>query len=188
MLPNGVDFETFYSNNDTKEYDLLFSGHMSYIPNISAAKYAATCILPKLPSTLKLLIAGIGVTNEIAKLEKDNVIIQEDFVHIREAFWKSKILLAPMNISIGLQNKILQAMAMKVPVVCTPQANESINAEAGTEIVVASNPEEFKEAIERLLTDQEYYHELSNKAHSFVMANYDWKVVNGHLAKHLQRN
>lgn len=185
ILSNGVDFDVFHPKEMAKEYDLLFSGHMGYIPNIAAARYAIKEIIPILSSKSKLLVAGIGVTPEISKLKNDRVIIQEHFTHIREAFWKSKILLAPMNISIGLQNKLLQAMAMKIPVVCTPQANASINAPVGIAICTATEPKEFDLAIQRLLKDAHYYEHITNNAYAHVKKNFNWNIINAQFAKTL---
>jgi len=182
ILRNGVDFNVFYPKTIAKEYDLLFSGHMAYVPNIAAAKYAIQQVVPILPPSNKLLIAGIGVTPEITSLKSNQVIIQEHFPHIREAFWKSRILVAPMIISIGLQNKILQAMAMKIPVVCTPQANAAINAPEGIAILTATEPQQFVHAIQRLLDDEDYYQEIANQAYNYVRANFDWETINADFA------
>lgn len=183
VLPNGVDFATFYPQETTKEYDLLFSGNMRYIPNIYAANYAVSDILPVLPKLRSLLIAGIGATGQISKLKSQQVRIQQQFPHIREAFWKSRILLAPMNISIGLQNKIVQAMAMRIPVVCSDQANASIQAPVGTAILTATEPFEFVKAIERLLTDEIFYNQIADEGLVFVRKNFDWKTINTQFAQ-----
>lgn len=183
VVPNGVDFKRFHPKQVTKEFELLFSGHMGYVPNIAAAKFAITAVAPLLPASIKLLIAGVGVTPEIERLQSQQIIVQEHFSDIREAFWKSSILLAPMNISIGLQNKILQAMAMKIPVVCTAQANASIHAPVGKAILIASEPEEFKKAILRLLNEPDFYQQVTEQAYDFVHANFDWKTINAGLGK-----
>lgn len=185
VVSNGVDRSIFYPFETDKQYDLLFSGHMGYIPNISAAKYAATEIIPKLPSSIRLLVAGIGATTEIKRLQNDQVIVQEKFPHIREAFWVSKILVASVNISIGLQNKIIQAMAMKIPVVCSPVANASIKAPVGTCILEANNPEEYVNAISLLLNDSDYYQSIASEAYKFVKSHFDWDSINLQYGKKL---
>jgi glycosyltransferase involved in cell wall biosynthesis len=185
ILLNGVDFDSFFPKKMEKKYDVLFSGHMGYIPNITAAKYAIEEIMPILPEKLKLLVAGIGVTPEIRRLEGKRIIVQEKFPHIREAFWSSKILLAPMNISIGLQNKILQAMAMKIPVVCSSAANASINGCPGIDILEANTPEEYRDHILRLIGDTEFYNRIADSAFDFVQKHFVWEKINEIFAKRL---
>lgn len=187
ILPNGVDFNTFYPSQPEyeKKFALLFSGHMGYKPNISAARFAAEKIIPEVSEDYNLLIAGIGITQEIAKFRSEQIHVETEFPHIREAFWQSKILLAPMMISIGLQNKILQAMAMKIPVVCTPQANLSINAPHGVAICTASAPHEFKAAIDRLMHDHTFYEQLAEEGYVFVKANFDWAHIHAGFAQTL---
>lgn len=185
ILLNGVDFDSFFAKEMEKKYDVLFSGHMGYIPNITAAKYAIEEIMPVLPQELKLLVAGIGVTPGIRKFEGDRIIVKEKLPHIREAFWTSKILLAPMNISIGLQNKILQAMAMRIPVVCSSAANASIDAVPGISILEANTPEEYKDHILRLVDDEGFYNRIADSAFDFVHKHFVWDKINGIFAKEL---
>jgi glycosyltransferase involved in cell wall biosynthesis len=185
ILLNGVDFDSFFPKKMEKKFDVLFSGHMGYIPNITAAKYSIENIMPILPEELKLLVAGIGVTPEIRELEGKRIIVQENFPHIREAFWTSKILLAPMNISIGLQNKILQAMAMRIPVVCSSAANASVNAVPGISILEANTPEEYRDHVLRLIDDEGVYNNIADNALDFVQKHFVWEKINGVFAEQL---
>ena len=185
ILANGVDFSIFQPNKTKKQYDLLFSGHMGYIPNISAAEYTIKSIMPLLNEEVNLLVGGIGISKELKKEAKDNIVLKEIFPHIREAFWQSKILIAPMNISIGLQNKILQAMAMKIPVVCSKEANGSVGGTHNKNIVLANNPKEYKLAIDRLLSDTEFYNKISENSYEFVNTNFSWEVVNEKMKKNI---
>jgi polysaccharide biosynthesis protein PslH len=122
IVANGVDRSTFHPLARAKHFDILFTGHMGYPPNIAAALFLVHEVLPlirqKLPQ-VRVLIAGIGAPTVIRALNVGGVTVNEKFDHIREAFAMSRVLLAPMRISIGLQNKILQAMAMDIPVVTT---------------------------------------------------------------------
>lgn len=182
IIPNGVDFDVFHPVDSKKEYDLVFSGHMGYIPNIVAAKYAITQIHPRLKDK-SLLIAGIGATPEIKSFNGGKIHVIEHFDHIKEAFYKSKILVAPMQISIGLQNKIIQAMAMKIPVVCSVSANESIKAANGKEILLANSPDDYANQISLLLENPKSYNDIADNAFKFVKENFNWDKINTQLAK-----
>ena len=184
IVQNGVDFNIFFPVQTEKKYDLLFTGNMGYPPNIEAADYAASKILPeiqKLRPGTTLLIAGIDAPLRIKRLSSQSVFVIEEFSHIREAFAQSRIMLAPMLISIGLQNKILQAMAMDVPCIVSSQANNAIGAADGKEIIEANTPEKFASACHDLLTNAVKYDSVRLDAKQFVRKNFDWKMQNEKL-------
>lgn len=184
ILPNGVDTEIFFPLEREKKYDLLFTGNMGYPPNIESALYSANVILPavhKVNSGINLLIAGINPPREVINLKSNKIFVIPEFSHIREAFAQSKIMLAPMLISIGLQNKILQAMAMKIPCICSSLANNAIKAPVDKCILEANSQNEYSEKIIRLLTDKKYSEELTENAYRFVVENYNWNNINMRL-------
>ncbi|MEO6694445.1 MAG: glycosyltransferase [Ignavibacteria bacterium] len=184
ILPNGVDQKIFHPLERKKKYDLLFTGNMGYPPNIESAIYAAKEILPLVKKScpeISLLIAGVNPPREIISLHSVSVHVIPEFSHIREAFAQSRIMLAPMLISIGLQNKILQAMAMKIPVVCSPLANNAIKAPVNKCILEADNPAEYVKHIMMLLNDKAFYESITSHAYKFVLQNYDWEVINKKL-------
>jgi sugar transferase (PEP-CTERM/EpsH1 system associated) len=186
VIENGVDLSVFYPMAAEKKFDLLFTGNMAYPPNIEAAIYAAKFILPELSKKrpgLKLLIAGIHPSASVRKLQADNVSVISEFSHIREAFAMSRINLAPMLTSIGLQNKILQAMAMKIPSICSSLANNAVKAMDGKSILVADTPEQFKNQILLLLDNPAVYAELAQESYRFVIAHYNWGSQNEKLEK-----
>ena len=186
VIPNGVDFNIFYPSAKEKKYDLLFTGNMGYPPNIESAYYAATQIVPVIHQThpdTTLLIAGVNAPARIKKLGNDRIFIIEKFEHIRDAFAQSNIMLAPMLISIGLQNKILQAMAMKVPCIVSTLANNAIQATRGAEILEANSPEEFAACYSELISNSEKYNAISDHAFAFVRKNFEWKLQNEKLEK-----
>ncbi|MDQ3194118.1 MAG: glycosyltransferase, partial [Bacteroidota bacterium] len=184
ILPNGVDSEIFHPLQREKKYDLLFTGNMGYPPNIESAIYSAKKILPlvqKENPEINLLIAGVNPPREVLNLKSDTIFVIPEFSHIREAFAQSRILIAPMLISIGLQNKILQAMAMKIPCVCSSLANNAIKAPNNLCILEANTPEEYSEKIQMLLNEKSLYDKLAENAYDFVLENYNWKSINKKL-------
>ena len=131
VIPNGVDFEYFKPKEMEKKYDLLFNGNMSYPPNIASTLYTVEELLPEIKKTnpsITFLIAGATPTVKIQNLANDRITVSGWMEDIRDSFYTSKILIAPMLISIGLQNKILQAMAMKIPCVISTMANNALRA------------------------------------------------------------
>jgi glycosyltransferase involved in cell wall biosynthesis len=93
---------------------------------------------------------------------------------------KAAVCVVPLRIAMGIQNKILEAMAMGVPVVATSAANRGINAAHGQEILVADDPESFAAATIQLLNDQNLRETIRNNAKQFIDHNFRWE-------KNLQR-
>lgn len=178
VITNGVDTEIFHPLEREKKFDLLFTGNMGYPPNVESAVYTVKNIFPlvrnKIPE-INLLIAGVNPPRELSALSSNNIKVIPEFTHIREAFAESRIMLAPMLISIGLQNKILQAMAMKIPVICSHLANNAVKAPVNTCILEADSPEDYSDKIRLLLNDKKYLETLTENAYQFVLDNYNWK-------------
>jgi sugar transferase (PEP-CTERM/EpsH1 system associated) len=191
VIPNGVDFNYYSPQLGDKKYDLIFSGNMNYPPNIESAIYIAEQIIPKLkkvrPDTT-LVIAGANPAPEVRKLNSGSIYVTGWVDDIREPFSKSRIHLAPMLISIGLQNKILQAMAMKIPCIVSSQANNAIHAPIDDCLLIADTPEAYVEKIMLLLNDQDLYNRIADNAYRFVRNNFDWTAMNAKLESILFRN
>jgi glycosyltransferase involved in cell wall biosynthesis len=178
LVPNGVDTDVFHPLAREKSYDVLFTGHMGYPPNIAAARFTALEVMPHLLAMrpqARLLIAGVGAPSSIHSLRSEHVTVIEHFDHIREAFAMSRVMLAPMNISIGLQNKILQAMAMGIPVVTTSQGNAAIGAEHGRHLFVGDEPAAIAGYAQQLLTDNELDGRMTRDARAFVQERFTWE-------------
>lgn len=178
LVPNGVDTEVFHPLEREKRFDVLFTGHMAYPPNIAAARFTALEVMPHLLALrpeARLLIAGVGAPSSIRSLRSDHVTVTEHFEHIREAFAMSRVMLAPMSISIGLQNKILQAMAMDIPVVTTSQGNAAIGAEHGRHLFVGDDPSSIARYAHQLMTDKVLEDRVTEGARTFVQDHFTWE-------------
>ncbi len=181
IVPNGVDFDSFFPKSLTKEFDICFMGNMSYPPNVEAVRFTIEKIYPiliKKRPNIKFLIAGANPSSYIKKLHSEHVVVIEKFEHISDSIAMSKVMLSPMVVSIGLQNKIIQAMAMKVPNVVSKTANNAILAKNNQELIEAEKPEEYVEAILKLLDNKEFSDRVSNNAFNFVNENFNWDDVN----------
>ena len=177
IIPNGVDHDFFAPQEKEKKYDIVFTGNMSYAPNVNAVEYLANEILPivwkQIPNA-KMYIAGATPDPKVKKAACDNIIISGWLDDIRDAYAQSRIFIAPMRIGTGLQNKLLEAMSMGLPAITTPLANGSLGAGNGKEILVGSNAEELAQHIITLLTDNNRAKQIAQAGFDFTNRVYDW--------------
>jgi len=186
IVPNGVDFSYFFPDGDVeKRYDLVFTGNMAYPPNIIAAEFLVRKILPivweRRPST-NLLIAGTTPHLKVRSLSESRVLVSGWLKDIRTAYSASRIFIAPMLIGTGLQNKLLEAMAMGLPCVTSYMANEALVAKPGVDVLIAENPVEYARQILTLLNDPAIAKSISANGLQFVKANYDWEAATALLS------
>lgn len=178
IVPNGVDHEYYSPQEREKKYDIVFSGNMAYPPNVNAVEYLAYQILPlvwrQLPH-VRLYVAGATPDPRIKKVASENIIISGWLDDMRDAYAQSKIFIAPMRIGTGLQNKLLEAMSMKLPCITTTLANNPLGAEIGKEILVGNNEYELADHIITLLTDKEKADAIAQNGYDFVHRVYDWE-------------
>ncbi|MBN8703153.1 MAG: glycosyltransferase [Bacteroidetes bacterium] len=178
VIRNGVNLDFFKEQKKEKKYDILFAGNMQYPPNVESAEFLVTKILPILKKQLpniKIVLAGSSPTKRVLALASKNVTVTGWIEDIRDCYAESKILVAPMQISIGLQNKLLEAMAMKIPCVTSFQANNALQAIEKKEILLAETPEQFADAIVLLLTNNQLYASIQENGYTFVKNKYDWE-------------
>jgi len=138
---NGVDLETFdcYEGHDyTLANTLLFTGNMDYAPNVDAVTYFVKEMWPQIlkinPNT-KFIIAGQRPIESVKKLESNSIKVTGFVEDISDLYRKSTILIAPLRFGAGTQNKVLEAMAMGVPVVCTHIGFEGLQIEYSSQKV-----------------------------------------------------
>lgn len=178
VIPNGVDYDFFRPCATEKKYDLVFTGNMGYAPNINAVEYLANDILPKVWEKLpnvKMYIAGASPDPRVKRVASNNIIVSGWLDDIRDAYAYSKVFVAPIRIGTGLQNKLLEAMAMHLPCITTPLANNALMAENSKEIIVCSNAQAMADAIVLLLTNQQCAETMAQAGFDFVHRVYDWK-------------
>jgi len=178
VVINGVDTDFFKPIEAKKEYDLVFTGNMGYPPNVNASLYLAKEILPlvrKKKPGITLMLAGASPHTDVKALESESIRVTGWVDDIRECYAKARIFIAPMQIGTGLQNKLLEAMAMKIPSITSPLANSALEAKPEKEILIGNNPEEFANHIVRLLENKEFADNLAEQGYKFVHDNYNWE-------------
>lgn len=178
IIPNGVDYDYFQPYDSNKEYDLIFTGNMGYSPNINSVIFLAKTILPevhKINPNINLVIVGANPHLSVKMLKSDKITITGWVKDMREYYSKSKIFIAPMQIGTGLQNKLLEAMAMKLPCITSKLANDALFATDGIEILIGESPEDYANLIISLLENPLKAKEVGEAGCKFVHANYDWE-------------
>jgi sugar transferase (PEP-CTERM/EpsH1 system associated) len=177
ILPNGVDTSYYQPQETEKKYDLLFCGNMHYKPNVDAALFLVNDVMPivwKSNPNIKVAVAGTNPTKSVKQLASNNVIVTGWVPDMREYYAQSKVFVAPMQIGTGLQNKILEAMAMKVPCITSALANDSLKAENGKQVLVAKKAQEYANYILDILGNETKATSLAEEGHKYVVEKYSW--------------
>ncbi len=179
IIPNGVAESYFtYPQPKEKPYDILFSGAMSYAPNIDAAEYLIKEIMPlvweKKPN-VKIAIAGGGAPISLQKEANEGIIMPGWVDDMKEYYSQTKIFIAPMRIGTGLQNKLLEAMAMNVACITSPLANQALKAKDKEEILIADNAKAYADCIIDLLDNEQLSSKIANAGKDYVFNEYSWE-------------
>ena len=184
IIPNGVDTKYFFPTKKSKTlYDIIFIGNMSYPPNIEAAIFLCKKIKPiidKEYKSCKILIGGTNPTKKIKNLENEHIYVSGRVEDVRKLYSIGKVFVAPMFIGTGLQNKLLEAMAMGIPCITTELANKALRANKH-QITIAKNEREFAKSCIRILENKILYDGFRDEGLKFIKKTYDWKKINNKL-------
>jgi sugar transferase (PEP-CTERM/EpsH1 system associated) len=178
-FPNGVDTDFFKPLDDRYEPDLVtFIGRMDYYPNQQAVARFCAQVLPVLqrrrPGT-RFTVVGADPSVEIRDLGKlPGVTVTGSVADVRPYVRRSALTIAPLQIARGTQNKILESMAMGVPVVCSRQAAGGVDAVPGEHLLVHDDNEQLIEATVTVLDSPELRHRLAAAGRARVLSNHSW--------------
>ncbi len=177
LAPNGVDLADFQPRQGAPDVDLLFVGNMAYTPNIAAARALVEEVLPRVrqarPGT-RLLIAGTSPRRAVTRLRSAAVEVTGWVDDIAACYARARVFVAPMSLATGVQNKLLQAMAMGLPCVTSSLANQSLGAGAD-EAVIADSPEATAAAVVGLLDDPARAAILGAGGRALVERRFRWE-------------
>jgi sugar transferase (PEP-CTERM/EpsH1 system associated) len=178
--PHGVDVERFRPRPQAEEPEtVIMSGVMRYAPNVEAALWFAREVWPLVRARrpgARFLLVGRDPTPALQTLGGQNGITVTGTVE-EPADWiaRAAVCVAPIRAAAGLQNKLLEAMAMAKAVVATPEANEGIGAPVDEALLLAREPGPFAQAILALLADPARRERLGKAARTFVEAKWTWE-------------
>jgi sugar transferase (PEP-CTERM/EpsH1 system associated) len=179
VVKNGVDTKKFLPMEKRDKNTIIFSGAMNYFANVDGVLYFHEEILPlikKQVANVKFIIAGMQPIKKIRRLASEDVLVTGYVPNMRNYVARAAVFVAPLRIAKGLQNKVLEAMAMEVPVVATSVTNRGIGALDHKEILIADDPVEFAQATVALLKDIALQKKIITNAKQFVLRNYHWET------------
>ena len=181
IISNGVD-TIFFNPQFTvqKDRDLVFTGNMNYPPNVESAVFLATKILPLVQQVrpeVTLLISGATPAAAVKALASANTEVTGWIDDIRTSYARSKVFVAPMLIGTGLQNKLLEAMAMGIPCITSHLANNALGAAPGKEIFIGSTPAQYADHILSLLRYDTLRNDMAKEGLHFVTRNFNWDTA-----------
>lgn len=193
LLPNGVNTDTFplekhdYSQNQT----VLFTGNMDYAPNVDAVVYFAEEIWPNIQlehPNIQFIIAGQNPVDKVQVLAKDPSIKVTGFVEsIADEYRKASIVVAPLRFGAGTQNKVLEAMAMGVPVISHNIGFEGLNIESGQGVILCQDSKEFIQASNRLLANEADRQSTGEAGQTVIKEHFTWEIVSQQLEKYFYK-
>lgn len=186
-IENGVDSEYFSPDADFEKLQtdkterplLVFTGAMDYHANVDGVTWFCHEILPMIQDvhpTLQFFIVGSNPTQKVRELEKITGVHVTGFVEdIRPYYHAADACVVPLRIAAGIQNKILEAMAMEKAVVTTNIAFSGIQGETGMHALTADQPDAFAEAVLSILDSSEKRQTLESNAKTLVHQKYNWE-------------
>jgi polysaccharide biosynthesis protein PslH len=179
LVGNGVDLDYFQSAGKVKHAkSMVFTGMMDYFPNIDAVLWFCDEILPAVQAQIPeatLTICGNRPTAAVRRLAKRHgVSVTGRVPDTRPYLDSAEVFVAPLRLARGVQNKLLEALAMGLPCVASKAAWNGTVVPEGAGILVTDDCKEFAEQVVRLLRDRPLRLEMAGKARAVVETKYPW--------------
>lgn len=193
-MSNGVDTDFFAPASDLDspyregEQAVVFTGAMDYWPNVDAVKWFADEVLPALRRDwpkARFWIVGRSPTAEVRALAGDHVVVTGTVDDVRPYLMHAAVVVAPLRVARGIQNKILEAMAMERPVVASTACAQAVDAEVGSDLLSAESAEDFAQTVGRLLQTSDEAAAIGARARRCVVERYSWAAHLAGIDRHL---
>jgi polysaccharide biosynthesis protein PslH len=180
LVGNGVDLDYFRSSGAAKNLgSIVFTGVMDYFPNIDAVEWFCDAILPLVREQIpqaSLTICGNRPTAAVRRLAKrDGVHVTGWVPDTRPYLDAAEVFVAPLRVARGVQNKLLEALAMGLPCVASGLAWRGTAVPEGEGILVADDAAKFAALVIRLLREVAFRAQMAKKARGAAEANYRWE-------------
>lgn len=178
--PHGVDTDQFSPADPglCEPATVVMSGVMAYAPNVEAAVWFARQVWPRILAenpAAQLYLVGRDPVPAVRELDEiEGVTVTGTVEEPAEWIAKATVSVAPIRAAAGLQNKLLEAMAMAKPVVATSVANEGIGAVPGRDLILADSPEAMSREILRLIGNAPERESLGRNARAYIEEMWTW--------------
>jgi sugar transferase (PEP-CTERM/EpsH1 system associated) len=179
VVPNGVNLPDGFIRSASANAPIVgFVGAMNYRPNVDAVKWFARKAWPVIHDELpfaRFMIVGRDPVRSVRRLASiKGVEVIGEVASVRPFLDFARVIVAPLRIARGLQNKVLEAMAMARPVVATSPVADCMSVEPGREIIVADEPEDFAIRVLELLDDDSLCNRVAAAGQKRVQRDYSW--------------
>lgn len=188
ILPNGVHLDYFAPLDlPRKPRTILFSGKMSYHANVTAALHLVQDVMPivweKFPNACVQIVGEKPPLSLIALAARfpGRVMVTGTVDDLRTYLAQATLAVAPLMYGTGIQNKVLEALAMETPLVATSKAIAALNVQHERELLVGDSPEELAGAITRLLRNIGLRERLKRNGRAYVELHHDWMDITAEL-------
>lgn len=177
VIPNGIELDRYLWKGPGREQNtLLFLGNFDYRPNLDAARLLVQRLMPQiwrqLPQT-RLLLVGNNPADWMRTLVDDRIEVTGHVPDVQPYLARATAFVCPLRIGAGLKNKVLEALAIGIPLVATPLSLDGIAVRHGQSAIVA-DVSEFADAATALLRDEELRARLSEGGRHLVEKEYTW--------------
>jgi glycosyltransferase involved in cell wall biosynthesis len=181
VIPNGVDADFFQAKGETPGPPVLtFVGNYAYPPNADAAARLVMEILPRVKAEVagaSALIIGPNPPPALRALAGADVEVTGWVPDVRPHLSRSRCFVSPLRSGTGMRNKIMEAMAMGVPVVATLLSCEGIRVTDGETVLLGETVAELSAGAVRLLREGSLHHRMARSARNLVLQEHTWTKV-----------
>ena len=184
VVPNGVDIAAYTSGTHSSPRTLLFVGSMDYHANVDAVTWFAREAWPAMAHRfphLEFTVVGRSPSREVQMLASDRIRITGTVDDVRPYYSNALALIVPLRVGGGTRLKILEAMAMGVPVISTTIGAEGIAVTDGHNILLADSAKQMLAALDRIVSQPGLHRDLAEAGRRLVSENYDWTSIGNRL-------
>lgn len=176
----GIDTDYFQPDATVNRVPgmIVITGNMGYAPNVDAVKYFCRDVFPSILAKepkAHLWLVGVRPTSEIERLGCSKNITVTGYVNdVRHYLRRAMVSVCPIRLNVGIQTKVLEALATGTPVVTTTAGNRGVGGKSGTDLYVADTPLEIADRVLSVLRG-ENWNEFSENGRQFVQDHFQWK-------------
>jgi len=178
VCSNGVELSDYpFAIRNVSQPVIVFIGNMFSVQNMDACLYFAADVMPVITAELsaKFRVVGKISKSNSERLQKyPNIEITGEVSTISDAVTDARVAVCPMRIGAGVQNKVLEYMALGIPTITSSVGLEGLDAVPEKDILLADTPDEYLSQIKRIWSDKSLFQNLAQNARAYIEINHNW--------------